>query len=129
LLDKVDEILPPVIARLEQELINVFGEDWAKTWHINLPTHEETPNNVNIPMILWLRNLAIAYDMLDYAQMRYNLLGNGGHWFPGNKCDRINQIDLQKCLINSPHADKIPQILAETHQILAGETVQRLSST
>ncbi|NJL63591.1 MAG: aldo/keto reductase [Methylacidiphilales bacterium] len=129
LLDRVDEILPPIIARLEQELINVFGEDWASTWHINLPTHEETPDNVNIPIILWLRNLALGYDMIDYAKMRYNLLGNGGHWFPGNKCDRISQIDLQQCLSNSPHANQIPQILAEAHQILGGEVVQRLSSS
>jgi uncharacterized protein len=129
LLDKVDEILPPIIANLEQEVINVFGEDWAKTWHVNLPKYQETPENINIPIILWLRNLAVVYGMIDYAKMRYNLLGNGGHWFPGNKCDRISQVDLRQCLSKSPHADKIPLILAEAHQLLGGDVVQRLSSS
>ncbi|BAZ37396.1 aldo/keto reductase [Calothrix sp. NIES-4101] len=129
LLNNADEILPPILTRLEQELINLCGEDWAKTWHVNLPTYEQTPGNINIPVILWLRNLALTYDMLDYAKMRYNLLGNGSHWFPGNKSDRIQEIDLRQCLSQSPHADKIPQILAEAHQLLAGETVQRLSNS
>ena len=129
LLDRWDEILPPIQQRLEQELINCFGENWAKTWNIGLPRQEETPNNINIPVILWLRNLAIAYDMIDYAKMRYNLLGNGGDWFPGKKAEAVENIDLSQCLVNSPHADKIPQILAETHQLLQGETLLRLSKS
>lgn len=129
LLDRWDEILPPIQQRLEQELINCFGENWAKTWNVGLPRQEETPNNINIPVILWLRNLAIAYDMIDYAKMRYNLLGNGGDWFPGKKAEAVENIDLSQCLVNSPHADKIPQILAETHQLLQGETLLRLSKS
>ncbi|MFH7030479.1 MAG: aldo/keto reductase [Heteroscytonema crispum UTEX LB 1556] len=129
LLDNSSEILPPILARLEQEAKATLGEDWVKTWHVNLPTHEETPGNVNIPMILWLRNLAIAYDMVDYAKMRYNLLGNGSHWFPGNKADQVHQLDLGQCLIRSPHADKIPHLLAQAHQMLGGEAVQRLSKS
>jgi len=127
LLDRADEILPPILTRLEQAAIACFGEDWVKTWHIGLPKYDETPGNVNIPVILWLRNLAIAYDMTEYAKVRYNLLGNGGHWFPGNKADRVNQLNLRQCLANSPHADKIPALLQEAHQLLGGEVVKRLS--
>ena len=129
LLDKTSEILPPIINKLEQELIDIFGENWAKTWHIGLPKHEETPGNVNIPMALWLRNLAVAYDMTEYAKMRYNLLGKGGHWFPGNKANEIDNLDLKSCLQNSPHADKIPKILAEVDDMLGGEEVKRLSQS
>jgi hypothetical protein len=82
---------------------------------------------VNIPVVLWLRNLAIAYDMTDYAKMRYNLLDNGGHWFPGAKADKVNNLNLQQCLARSPHADKIPALLQEAHQLLGGEVVRRLS--
>lgn len=127
LLDQADEVLPPIIARLEAEAIKVLGETWVKTWHIGLPSQEETPGNINIPVILWLQNLALAYDMCDYAKMRYNLLGNASHWFPGQKADKVKEFDLRPCLINSPHADKIPALLAEAHQLLGGGEVKRLS--
>ncbi|WP_026734067.1 aldo/keto reductase [Fischerella sp. PCC 9605] len=129
LLDNASEILLPILSRLEQEAIAILGEDWVKTWHVNLPTYDQTPSQVNIPVILWLRNLAIAYDMLDYAKTRYNLLGNGSHWFPGNKADQMDKLDLQQCLNRSPHADKIPHFLAQAHQMLSGEAVQRLSQS
>jgi len=127
LLDRADEILPPILARLEQAAIASLGEDWVKTWHVGLPKYDETPGNVNILVILWLRNLAIAYDMIDYAKMRYNLLDNGSHWFPGNKADRVDQLNLRQYLAHSPHVDKIPALLQEAHQLLGGEAVKRLS--
>lgn len=129
LVDRASEILPPILARLEEEAIATLGEDWVKSWQTNLPTFDQTPGEVNIRVILWLRNLAIAYDLVEYAKMRYNLLGNASHWFPGNKADRLDELDLRQCLVRNPHADKIPQILQQTHQMLAGEAVQRLSKT
>ncbi|MCC5623247.1 aldo/keto reductase [Nostoc sp. CHAB 5715] len=129
LVDRASEILPPILARLEEEAIATLGEDWVKSWQTNLPTFDQTPGEVNIRVILWLRNLAIAYDLVDYAKMRYNLLGNASHWFPGNKADRLDELDLGQCLARNPHADKIPQVLAQAHQMLAGEAVQRLSNT
>ncbi|WP_375471485.1 aldo/keto reductase [uncultured Nostoc sp.] len=129
LIDRAAEILPPILARLEEEAIATLGEDWVKSWETNLPTFDETPGEVNIRVILWLWNLAIAYDLVDYAKMRYNLLGNGGHWFPGNKADRLEELDLGKSLARNPHADKIPQLLKQAHQLLAGEAVKRLSRT
>ncbi|MBE9191617.1 aldo/keto reductase [Gloeocapsopsis crepidinum LEGE 06123] len=127
LLGSADETLPPILARLEQAAIASLGESWAKTWHVGLPKHSETPGDVNIPVILWLRNLAIAYDMIEYAKMRYNLLGNGGSWFPGANAAKINQLNLQNCLNNSPHAADIPTILQEAHQLLSGAAIKRLS--
>ncbi|MEH2075634.1 MAG: aldo/keto reductase [Nostoc sp.] len=127
--DRASEILPPILARLESEAIATLGENWVKSWETNLPTFDETPGEVNIRVILWLRNLAIAYDMVEYAKMRYNLLGNGGHWFPGNKADRLDELNLRQCIAHNPHADKIPQFLEQAHQMLAGEEVKRLSKT
>jgi uncharacterized protein len=127
LIDRASEILPPILARLEAEAIATLGEDWVKTWHHNLPTLDKTPGEINIRVILWLWNLAMAYDLVDYGKMRYNLLGNGDHWFPGNKSDRLNELDLHQCLTRSPHADKIPRILQKAHQLLGGEQVKRLS--
>ncbi|MBK1988159.1 aldo/keto reductase [Sphaerospermopsis aphanizomenoides BCCUSP55] len=129
LLDKADKILPPILARLENAAIETFGEDWVKTWETNLPTWEQTPGQVNIRVILWLFNLALAYDMVEYSKMRYNLLGNGNSWFPGNKADKLQELDLRECLVNSPHAEKIPQMLAKAHEILVGAEIKRLSQS
>lgn len=128
-LDQAQEILPPILQNLEQEAIAILGEDWVKTWDTNLPTLEETPGQVNIRVILWLLNLAMAYDLVDYAKARYNLLGNGGHWFPGNKADRLDELDLQPILTHSPHAEKIPHLLAKAHEMLAGDEIKRLSQS
>jgi predicted aldo/keto reductase-like oxidoreductase len=129
LLDNAAEILPPIISRLESEAINILGEDWVKTWEINLPTWEETPGEVNMQVILWLLNLALAYDMIDYGKMRYNLLGQADHWFPGNRADRLDELDLRECLINSPQAEKIPQMLAKAQDILGSAEIKRLSQS
>lgn len=127
LLDKASEILPPILVRLEKEAIATFGEDWVKTWHVGLPKPQETPGGMNIHAILWLRNLVLAYDMVEYAKMRYNMLGNADHWFPGNNADRVKELDLRQCLRNSPHADKIPAFLEDAHRLLGGQEVKRLS--
>ncbi|WP_211941666.1 aldo/keto reductase [Cylindrospermopsis raciborskii] len=129
LLDRADEILPPIIARLEKAAIDTLGEDWVKTWDTNLPVWENTPGNINIKLILWLLNLALAYDMVEYGKMRYNLLGNADHWFPGNRADKLEELDLQECLGNSPHREKIPLMLSKAHTIFKGEEVKRLSQS
>lgn len=127
LLDRTDEILPPILQRLEDAAIARLGEDWFKTWHIGLPAVEDTPGQVNIPVILWLYNLTVAYDMEEYGKMRYNLLGNGGHWFPGQRASNVQRLDLSKALAASPHAEKIPNILADADRRLGGAEVKRLS--
>ncbi len=129
LLDDPQSILKPILTKLEEEAMKVLGEDWFNTWDQGLPDYEETPGNINIKTILWLRNLALAYDMTEYGKMRYNLLGNGGHWFPGKNAENATQLDLSSCLSRSPHRDKIPDYLAEAHGLLGGQSVQRLSQS
>jgi uncharacterized protein len=128
LLAEADVHLAPVLERLEQQAQTVLGEDWLNHWREGLPTPEDTPGQVNIPVILWLRNLLLAYDMEEFAKARYNLLGNGGHWFPGQKAEAMDDLDFSDCLRHSPYASKIPAMLADTHQRLGGEAVARLSN-
>jgi len=128
-LDRTDEVLPPILHRLEQEAIAQLGEEWFKSWHVGLPEPENTPGRINIPIILWLHNLAKAYDMTEYGKMRYNLLGNGGHWFPGQPAAKVKRFDLSRALAQSPHAEKIPAILEETDRLLGGQEVKRLSES
>lgn len=129
LLDRADDILPPIVERLEQEAIAVLGQDWLDNWQVGLPSYQDTPGKINIPIILWLRNLALAYDMIEYGQARYNLLTNGGHWFPGAKADQVDRFDLSSCLAASPYQQEIPRLLKETDRILGGAPVKRLSQS
>ena len=119
LLDQADEILPPILNRLEKAAIATLGKDWYRTWHIGLPTYKETPGEINIPVILWLRNLAIAFDMFEYAKRRYNHLNTADPWFPGLTAEKVTQFDLSDCLRHSPHADKIPALLEDAHRLLS----------
>jgi uncharacterized protein len=120
------EIVLPIEDRLNAELDRMLGTEWMRTWERGLPNPENAPGEVNIPWALRLRNLALAFDMVKFAKMRYNLLGGGGHWFPGNRLDKLNGADLTDCLKDSPHAEEIPDFLAETHELLKGEEKKRL---
>jgi uncharacterized protein len=130
LIENAEKILPPILAKLDQAGIDALGENWWRNWHKGLPRNEDTPDRLNIPMTLWLRNLVLAYDMHDYAKGRYNLLGNASHWFPGSRLDPGTDLDqLRPLLANSPFAQEIPKLLTEAHQLLVAETVQRLSKS
>ncbi|MDS3862125.1 aldo/keto reductase [Thermosynechococcaceae cyanobacterium BACA0444] len=132
LLSQADTILPPILHRLNQALIETLGQDWCETWTQGLPDYTEVPGQINIRTILWLRNLALAWGLVDYGRMRYNLLGNGSHWFPGEQAkdlECISHQQLQQCLQNSPQREMIPQLLVETHQLLGGAAQKRLSQS
>jgi hypothetical protein len=126
LIDRADELLPPIVERLQRAMTDKLGDDWVQTWSEGLPYYKDTPGEVNVPVILWLRNLALAYDMMEYGQARYNLLGRGGHWWPGEQWSKAEGRDLTACLAASPHAEKIPALLAEADRMLAGCPVDRL---
>lgn len=129
LLNQADQVLPPILKKLETAALDALGETWYRTWHQGLPTPANTPGGLNIPIMLWLGNLMDAYDMVEFAQARYNLLGSGGHWFPGARADNLNKLDLSRCLENSPHRHVIPQRLADIHRRLAATPVKRLSQS
>ncbi|MGK7949447.1 MAG: aldo/keto reductase [Xenococcaceae cyanobacterium] len=82
------------------------------------------PETINIPEILRLRNLTVAYDMTDYGQYRYRMLENAGHWFPGKKGDRCTSCG--DCLSRCPENLDIPKLLKDTHQRLNGASRRRL---
>ena len=123
---RAGELIAPIVERLEREMENALGVEWTQTWHVGLPEWDRTPGEVNVPWILRLRNLTLAYDMIEYGKMRYNMLGNGGHWFPGNKADKMGELDLTAALRKSPNATAIPGLLEEAHKLLGGAEQKRL---
>ena len=82
------------------------------------------PENINIPEVLRLRNLAVAYDMTDYGKYRYGMFENAGHWFPGMKGNRCTECG--ECLPRCPENLDIPALLADTHERLGGKNRRRL---
>lgn len=133
LLEQADERLPPILDRLRTAMVEAVGEDVADRFAEGLPAWDAESGfgYLNLPIILWLRNLALAYDMHEYGKMRYNLLGSGGHWFPGLNAAALDGLDeeaLAKALKDSPFADRIPAWLREAHELLGGEKVGRLGS-
>jgi len=129
LLEKADSLLPPILDRLRKALHAAVGEDFAKRYTTGLPPWENSPGHVNLHTILRLRNLALAYDMIEYGKFRYNLLGNGGHWFPGLNASQVDQLDWSTALKDSPFAEQIPTWLRATHALLHEAPKQRLSQS
>jgi uncharacterized protein len=111
-----------IIVALNAAMTESLGGDWVQNWDKGLPDYTETPDEINIASILWLYNLAKGLDLVDYAQMRYNLLGSGGTWFPGNKAANVKKLApqiIELCKTNgSPFAERILEILAEAHAML-----------
>lgn len=127
-MDNAADLLPPIVSRLRSAMVDAVGADLADRFAEGLPDWENSPGYMNIPAMLWLRNLALAFDMQEYARMRYNLLGNGGHWFPGLNASRVAELDLSKAVAESPFAEQIPNWLRETHELLGGRAQKRLST-
>ena len=131
-LDQAPDLLPPILARLEQAQRQALGESWLATWQQGLPEWEETPGQINLPVLLWLHNLLEAFDLESFCRARYGLLGNGGHWFPGANADAldgtVSEAELGAVLGASPWAQEIPAILRRLRQRLGGTRVSRLQS-
>ena len=127
--DHAAEVIAPVVKRIHDEMSSILGADWCSGWWQGIPEHTETPGDINLIEILRLWTYAKSLDLVAFGKMRYNLMGNAGHWFPGKNAGEFDVEAIRRALVNSPFIDRIPSILKEAHQMLIGEEKKRLSES
>lgn len=127
--DNIETIITPIERSLRSEMETVLGSDWCKNWTKGLPNYLDIPGQVNIAEILRLWTYAKSLDMTDWGRMRYNLLGQADHWFPGEHVAKFETEKVAAVIKESPFSSRIPEILTEAHAMLLDTAQKRQSES
>jgi predicted aldo/keto reductase-like oxidoreductase len=124
LLHEPEPVLEPVVKKLQAAYRAALGDDFARRWSEGLPEWNDLPGKINVRRILWLRNLVLAYDLLDFAQERYMSMKPDDIWVPGAHAVDFDDAEMTRALPDSPFRGEIPGILREAHRALYNPKVR-----
>ena len=108
------------LQRLQTRGKERLGDAWCGQCQACLPCPQEVP----IPSLLRLRQLAIGHGLEAFSRERYNLIGQAGHWWEqvdARACQRCGDC-LPRCPLHLP----IPDLLEDCHRRLAAAPRRRL---
>jgi predicted aldo/keto reductase-like oxidoreductase len=108
-----------VLAQLEGAYRGALPGEYCTTCNQCLPC----PENINIPGLLNMRNMSVAFGMDGYTKGRYSHVGRGGAWVLGAKGSSCTKCG--DCLPRCPEKLDVPRLLWDTHRRLETGEVGR----
>jgi len=122
----LDRAIDPIVRRLDDAMAAALGREWRDTWRVGLPEWADAPGEINVQTIVWLWNMVKAFDLVGYGKMRYELLGKGADWFPGQHAGKlvsgeIPRDRMREALGRHAAPDRVIEILTAAHEHLASD--------
>jgi uncharacterized protein len=111
-------VIAPIVERLDAAYREAVGDDFGRRWSEGLREWNELPGKINVRRILWLRNLVLAFDLIDFAQERYISMKPDDIWVPGARAEGFDDAEMIEALPDSPFREQIPAILRKAHKML-----------